>query len=109
MCILDQAEMALQVPKVLLLVDTEGEGLQLLRAAHSQASHGSWTELGLDTQTNVEEAFAVLRFPGNAVSLLINPLNDSTEALMQEVGRRADELSGPDKHRLIFVIKCALL
>jgi hypothetical protein len=91
-----------------MLVDEEGEALQLLRASHAQLHQGTWAELTLASKADIDEALAVLRMHGTAVSLSIATFDAATEHLILEACRCVKRLPRAIAARFCFVTRCVL-
>ena len=97
----------LQVPRLLLVVDEDGEGVQHLKDVYRQRHHGTWIALPLRTFEHVGEALGTLRHSGGRIALVVAQGGDASEALILEVQRRVSRLPPQLAANLLLVTRCA--
>lgn len=89
-----------------MVIDPEGEGLQLLRAAHAQASKGRWVELAARSAGAREEATAALQ-SGATVAIDMEELSSQALDSMHAICAAAGNLPRAAPARLLFYTRCA--
>jgi hypothetical protein len=90
-----------------MIVDIEGEALQLLKTLHEQSHQGQCLELKASTEGVLDEALGAMCHGGASVVLDLEDISAATVDLIAEIARRLKALPKAVAARLILCTRCA--